>query len=147
MASAILSSPPSYSSSAPISRSCLCGYDRADDVEDGIHGLFEIEVRGVDDLDAGGGGEEVDHGGVLGVAAVQRVGDGTGVVTGQLGAAARGAHRGRCGEQDAHRGVGGDDGGDVAALDDDARAIGVGDERAEQRVDASGAPPARARRR
>ena len=71
-----------------------------DDLEHGIHGLFEIEVRGIDDLHAGCGGEEVDHGGVLGVAPVQRIGDRIGVVTGQLGAAARGSDRGGGGERD-----------------------------------------------
>ena len=70
-----------------------------------------------------------------------------GIVAGQLGAAARGAHVGRRGEQDPHGGVGRDDGGDVAPFDDDAGAIGCGDERAEQGVDRLRAPRARARRR
>ncbi len=83
-------------------------------------------------VDAGGGGEEVDDGRVLRVAPVQRIGDGRGIVSGQLGAAARGAHLGGGGQQDAHGGVGRDDRRDVAALDDDARATGLGDERAEQ---------------
>ena len=78
---------------------------------------------------------------------MQRVGDGRGILRGQLGAAARGAHLGRGGEQDPHRRVGRDDGGDVAALDDDAGATGCRDQRAEQRVHATRAPRARARRR
>ena len=79
--SARWSAPPSYlRRQRPSWRSRLCGHDRADDVEDGIHGLFEIKVRRVDDLDAGSGGEEVDDRGIGGVASVQRIGDGRGIV-------------------------------------------------------------------
>ena len=60
---------------------------------------------------------------------MQRIGDGRGIVSGQLGAAARGAHLGRGGEQDPHGRVGGDDGRDVAPFDDDAGATGCRDQR------------------
>src|SRR3546814_8192048 len=122
--SASWSGAPSYSSSTPIE-----GSPRAfDDRENGVDGLCEIQVAGVDDLDAGGGGEEVDDGGVVGVASVQRSCDDRGILVGEFGAASRGADLRRGGEEDAHGGVGGDDGGDVASLHDRSEERRVGKE-------------------
>ena len=60
------------------------GVSRRDHVEDGLHGLSEIEFGRIDDRDAVGGGEEVDDGAVGGIPAVKCRGDGIGILAGWL---------------------------------------------------------------
>ena len=97
---------------------------------DALDGLLQAHVAGVDEGDALGGGEELGDGGVVAVAAHHLVAQGGGVhaLAGrlQVGGAAGQARRLGGGQQQAHVGVGGDDGGDVAPLRHNAGPAGEG---------------------
>ena len=95
-----------------------------------LDGLGQVHVARVDEGDALGSGEELRDGGVVAVAAQHLVAQGGGVHVLACGLKVeRPAGQARLlagGDEQAHVGVGHDDGGDVTALGDDARATGEG---------------------